>query len=230
MRFQFVSAKKVFIITLIIGIVLLLGIFGSCVVHTHLKDDSKVETTENVIRKSEKVSNSTYNSTANFATDYEHNTEPTTEQIYEYTVVRVIDGDTLEVEIEEGNIEKLRLIGIDTPESVAYDDSKNCSYGKIAAAYTTNLLAGKKIIVEYDEEPRDDYRRLLGYVYINGEMINKKLILEGYAVAKQFPPNTKYAELFKSAQIEAEKNKSGMWDDEITEQECNLKTEYYIEY
>lgn len=229
MKFQFVSAKKVFIITLIIGIVLLLGVFGSCVGHTHFRDSSITETTESITQP-ESVYESTVYKTSEYTTDYVLPTESVIEKTYEYTVVRVIDGDTVEIEMEAGNTEKLRFIGVDTPESVAYDENKNCSYGKVASEYTSKLLTGKRIKVEYDEDPRDDYARLLGYVYLDDEMINKKLVLEGYAVAKQYPPNTKYAELFEAAQIEAEKNKNGMWADDVTDEECNLKSEYYIEY
>ena len=162
-------------------------------------------------------------------------TEPTTEaQTYKlsndtYTVTRVIDGDTIEVYID-GDTVRIRLIGIDTPESVHSDESKNCYFGSMASDYTTLALTGKEVQLEYDEEPLDQYGRTLAYVYVDGELFNETLALEGYAVAKEYPPNTKYASRLKLAQINAEKAQKGMWSDDITVEDCPLKESCYIEY
>lgn len=147
----------------------------------------------------------------------------------EYKVTRVVDGDTLVVKINDEET-KVRLIGIDTPESVHSDESKNCSFGKTASDYTKNLLSDESVTLEYDVEQYDTYGRLLAYVYLDDNMINYDLVLNGYAVAKEYPPNVKYADEFTEAQIEAEKSKSGMWSDNVSNSECNLKDQYFINY
>ena len=122
------------------------------------------------------------------------------------------------------------MIGIDTPESVHSDESKNCEFGKTASDYTKGLLSNKKISLEYDKDKYDPYGRLLAYVYLDDNMVNYDLVVNGYAVAKEYKPNTKYADVFTYAQIEAEKAKSGMWSENITYLDCNLKRDYYINY
>lgn len=159
----------------------------------------------------------------------EETTYTTSPNTVTYKVKRVVDGDTFII-IDNNKQVRIRLIGIDTPESVNPDNSKNCPYGKTASLYTTNLIQGKEISLEYDEKKTDDYGRTLAYAYIDGEMINYKIVENGYAVAKEYPPNTKYAKIFKSAQITAEKNKKGMWADNITDKDCNIKSQYYISY
>ena len=146
-----------------------------------------------------------------------------------YDVVRIVDGDTIIIDLSGENT-KVRMIGIDTPESVHSDKSKNCQFGKTASDYTNNLLSGKKISIEYDEDKYDPYGRVLAYVYVDNNMVNYDLVANGYAVAKKYYPNTKYAEIFTQAQIEAEKSKRGMWNDNITNLECNLKSDYFINY
>ena len=146
------------------------------------------------------------------------------------TVDRVIDGDTFTYYSVWGERDTVRLIGVDTPESVNADKSKNCPYGKTASTYTTKILEGKKVFLEYDEDETDKYGRKLCYVYLGDVCINYDLVVKGYAVAKEYPPNTKYADTFKSAQIEAEKNKSGLWADDVSDEVCNLKSSYYINY
>ena len=83
------------------------------------------------------------------------------------TVTRVVDGDTIEVRLD-GRIEKIRLIGIDTPESVKPGTPVEC-YAKAASAQTDRLLEGRRVRLEFDAERRDRYGRLLAYVYVTGE-------------------------------------------------------------
>ncbi len=149
--------------------------------------------------------------------------------VVKYDVVRVVDGDTIIIDLDGENT-KVRLIGIDTPESVHSDESKNCEFGKTASDYTKGLLSNKKISLEYDKDKYDPYGRLLAYVYLDDNMVNYDLVVNGYAVAKEYKPNTKYADVFTYAQIEAEKAKSGMWSENITYLDCNLKRDYYINY
>lgn len=133
----------------------------------------------------------------------------------EYEVISVTDGDTFEINYN-GTKEKVRLIGVDTPESVHPNSKKNNEYGKQASNYTKNLLERKVVKLEFDVSSRDKYGRLLAYVYLeNGEMLNKKLLKEGYAQVATYPPNVKYVEDFKTIQKEARENKVGFWAKDV---------------
>lgn len=127
-----------------------------------------------------------------------------------YTVIRVVDGDTVKINFN-GKEESVRLIGVDTPESVHPNSIKNTEFGKKASEFTKNYLAGKDITLEFDVQERDKYGRLLAYLYINGEMFNKILLQEGYAQVSTYPPNVKYVDEFTKIQENARNNKKGMW-------------------
>jgi len=127
-----------------------------------------------------------------------------------FLVSRVVDGDTIIIDMG-GNAERIRLIGIDTPESVHPDPEKNVKYGEISSDYTREILEGKNVEIELDVQERDQYGRLLAYVYIEGEMFNKKLIAEGHAMVATYPPNVKYVEEFTEIQEKARNEKKGMW-------------------
>lgn len=132
-----------------------------------------------------------------------------------YTVISVIDGDTFKISYN-GEETKVRLIGIDTPESVHPDKTKNTSYGKEASNYTKSLIEGKNIKLEFDVSKTDKYGRLLAYVYLeNGEMLNEKLIKDGYAQVATYAPNVKYVDRFKAIQEESRKNRVGFWAKDI---------------
>lgn len=92
-----------------------------------------------------------------------------------YNVIRVVDGDTIIIN-KDGAETKVRLIGVDTPESVATGNNayKNCVEGKIASEFTKDLLDGASVSLEYDVSPQDKYGRDLCYVYLkDGKMLNK---------------------------------------------------------
>lgn len=132
-----------------------------------------------------------------------------------YKVVSVVDGDTFKI-IYEGKEEKVRLIGIDTPESVHPDKSKNIEYGTQVSNYVKELIQKKEVRLEFDVSQRDKYGRLLAYVYLeNNEMLNEKLLKEGYAKISTYPPNVKYVEHFTKIQEESRKNKVGLWNENI---------------
>lgn len=114
-----------------------------------------------------------------------------------YDVLRIIDGDTIQIDYK-GVKEKVRMIGIDTPESVHPDDDKNTEAGLVASEYTEMLLKGKKVSIELDVQERDQYGRILAYVYLEGKMVNKTLLEEGYAVMSTYPPNVKYVDDFRA--------------------------------
>ncbi len=137
-------------------------------------------------------------------------------------VTKVVDGDTFWVRLRDGREEKVRLIGVDTPESAREVEP----YGKEAAAYTKKRLEKKTVYLELDVGERDKYNRLLAYVWLsrpkNGsaeeaaeevraKMFNAELLLNGYAQVLTVPPNVKYAELFTGFQREAREKKKGLW-------------------
>lgn len=130
-----------------------------------------------------------------------------------YPVDRVVDGDTIVV-LMDGTEEKVRLIGVDTPESVHPDPDRNVPYGKVAADYTRDRLLGQQVYLEYDVEARDKYGRLLAYVWIGDEMFNKTLLSEGHAMLATFPPNVRYVDEFTVLQTEAREAGRGLWSDE----------------
>ena len=148
------------------------------------------------------------------------------------TVVRVVDGDTIEVRITGrtegpgagssavGAIEKVRLIGIDTPESVRPGTPIEC-FGREASAAAKALLEGHEVSLVKDMEERDQYDRLLRYVYIGDEMANARLVVNGYASAYTYPPNIRHSELFVQLEREARQNDRGLWVAETCDGEAN---------
>lgn len=129
-----------------------------------------------------------------------------------YEVIRAVDGDTILVDID-GEEVRVRLIGVDTPESVSTDEEKNTAEGKEASEYTAGQLAGKHIYLEYDEGLTDTYGRTLAYVYLEDgkTMFNKTLLEQGYARVMTVEPNTKYTEEFEILEAAAEKAGAGFW-------------------
>ena len=121
-------------------------------------------------------------------------------------VTIVIDGDT--IEIESG--QRVRLIGIDTPETVDPKRPIGC-YGKEASNFTKAQLTGKKVRLEKDVSETDKYGRLLRYVWIDDTLFNERLVKEGYAQASTYPPDVKYQTNFLNAQKEARENNKGLW-------------------
>ena len=120
--------------------------------------------------------------------------------------VRVIDGDTLEL---DGG-ERVRLIGVDTPESV--DPRRPVQYfGKAAAAFTRRLAEGRAVRLAYDDDTRDRYGRTLAYVYLeDGSFLNAEIIRQGYGHAyTRFP--FRYQQEFLALEREARENSRGFW-------------------
>ena len=115
-----------------------------------------------------------------------------TEQFGPYQVVSVIDGDTIVCNISNAPT-TVRLIGVNTPESVHPDPTKNTAEGVIASQFTKSVLVGKSVYLGYDIDKSDDYGRTLAYVYVDGTMFNETLIEQGYAKIMIVPPNVKHA-------------------------------------
>jgi micrococcal nuclease len=142
---------------------------------------------------------------------------------YEEAVVeRVVDGDTIVVEITErsdgpgagmaqvGEEYRLRLIGIDTPESVKPGTPVEC-FGNEASTAAKALLEGEEVRLVKDVEEADQYDRLLRYVYLESEMANARLVANGYASAYTYPPNVRHADLFVQLEREAREGDRGLW-------------------
>lgn len=127
-----------------------------------------------------------------------------------YLVTRVVDGDTIIVDMD-GTEERIRMIGIDTPESVHPDADRNVEYGKVASGFTRDKLQDQNVILEYDVEERDRYGRILAYVWLDGEMFNKTLLQEGHAKVATYPPNVKYVDDFVALQEQAREKEKGVW-------------------
>lgn len=135
-----------------------------------------------------------------------------------YDVVKVIDGDTLSVSME-GKTETIRLIGVNTPETVDPRKSVEC-FGREASKKAKELLSGRKVRVENDQSQgtRDKYGRMLVYVYReDGLLVNKYLVEHGYAYEYTYNTPYKFQSEFKAAQKSAETNKRGLWADGVCE-------------
>ncbi len=129
-----------------------------------------------------------------------------------YSVSRVVDGDTIDVSID-GKVKRLRLIGINTPETVDPRKLVEC-FGVEASNKAKTLLTGKKVSLEGDgsQGELDKYNRLLRYVFLeDGTNINLLMIKEGYAYEYTYNLPYKYQTEFKNAQKQAEANKAGLW-------------------
>jgi len=128
----------------------------------------------------------------------------------EYAVTKVADGDTIEINMG-GTLERVRMIGVDTPETHKPGAPVQC-YGPQASDYTTRLLDGQAVRLEADPmgDNRDRYDRLLRYVYFNDMLVNKQLIEQGYGFAYISFPFSKKVE-FMQAQFAASGKKLGLW-------------------
>ncbi len=134
-------------------------------------------------------------------------------------VVHHTDGDTARLRLASGAEERVRFIGIDTPEV----GERVEPYGEQAAAYTAEVIpVGTTVWLETDAELRDKYGRLLAYVWleepatgdaaeVREHMLNARLVLDGYANAYTYPPNVKYTDVLKDLQAEARESGRGLW-------------------
>lgn len=127
-----------------------------------------------------------------------------------YKIVRIVDGDTLIIDYN-GVEERVRLIGVDTPESVHPDATKNSEFGKIASDFSKKYLDGKEVTLELDVQERDKYGRILAYMYVGGQMYNKILLQEGMAKVATYPPNVRYVDDFKALEKTAREGNKGLW-------------------
>lgn len=124
-------------------------------------------------------------------------------------VVRVVDGDTINVEIN-GKVEPVRYIGIDTPETVDPRKPVQC-FGVEASKKNKELVEGKMVRLETDITDRDKYNRLLRYIWLDDVLINQELVEQGFAKSYSYPPDIKYQDKFVAAEKKAREDKLGLW-------------------
>jgi len=127
----------------------------------------------------------------------------------EYRVLRVIDGDTIDVETSAG-VKRVRYIGVDTPETVHPSKPVECM-GKEASAYNKSLVEGKMVRLERDVSDSDKYGRWLRYVYVDNQMVNELLLQEGYANMVTYAPDVRYVEHFRILEQQAREEQKGLW-------------------
>ena len=138
--------------------------------------------------------------------------------------IRTVDGDTIIVEDSNGEHKRVRMIGIDTPESVAQEEERNNEYGVMASDYTKELLSNAgTLYLEYDVDADDPYDRILAYVWledvddtfnvenIKNSMVNAIIVENGYGIAKKYEPTVAHDDILAELMAEAEENNIGLW-------------------
>jgi micrococcal nuclease len=141
-----------------------------------------------------------------------------------HLVTKVHDGDTIVL----ANGERVRYIGIDTPETVHPSKPVQC-FGREASAKNKELVLNQTVCLTSDITDRDKYGRLLRYIWLGNTFINLELVREGYATSYTYPPDIKYQHLFIEAQDQAREQELGLWsacsDEEPIEWpgECPIK-------
>jgi micrococcal nuclease len=129
---------------------------------------------------------------------------------FDATVVKTVDGDTVDVQVSPTRIERVRILGVDTPETKDPRKPVQC-YGPEASAYTKQRLLGQKVRLETDAEVRDKYGRLLAYVYVDGKRFDDELLRQGYARLLIIKPNGKYARTMLDEELTAKAAHRGLW-------------------
>lgn len=139
--------------------------------------------------------------------------------IKEYmNVVKIVDGDTFWANDGSEKGVKIRLIGVDAPETRNTGNKKIGYYGQHSKEYLTKVLENKKVRLEYDVERYDQYERTLAYVYLeDGTFVNAELVKRGYALVMTVPPNVKYVDKFVKLQRRARNKNLGLWNEEPNE-------------
>ena len=146
----------------------------------------------------------------------------------QYQVIRVVDGDTIVIRYN-GKSEKIRLLCVDTPESVHPDKKQNIPMGKVAARYTQKKLTSKYVNLEFEmDRIRGNYGRLLAYVFVDGKNINLDLVRQGLSpYYTKYGKSQKYDAEFRAAERQARKEKLNIWGDpELTKKYLRLKSKW----
>ncbi|MFB3739861.1 MAG: thermonuclease family protein [Candidatus Velamenicoccus archaeovorus] len=121
----------------------------------------------------------------------------------------MVDGDTVHVWYRGHDVD-VRLIGVDTPETVAPGLPVEC-FGPEASRFTTSRLQGRRVRLGFDVERLDRYGRTLAYVWLGGRLFNEVLVRRGFAVVATYPPDVRYVDRFVAAQRAARAEGRGLW-------------------
>ena len=124
-------------------------------------------------------------------------------------ILEVTDGDTIRVDLA-GVETPVRLIGIDTPEEDGPYTDEEC-FGEQASRYTADALGDRDVELEFDVERTDRFDRVLAYVWLDGELFNERILVDGFAVLATFPPNVRYIDRFTEAERRARDEGAGVW-------------------
>lgn len=121
------------------------------------------------------------------------------------TVLAITDGDTLTVTLADGAIDTVRLIGINTPES------GECFYEEATSVLTALVSPGEQVAMTVDVSDRDQFDRLLRYLWVGQMSVNEEMVRRGAAIARRYPPDTSLADRFEDAQSSAQSARTGLW-------------------
>jgi micrococcal nuclease len=135
-----------------------------------------------------------------------------------YKISKHVDGDTFWVDDGSEKGMKIRFIGVDSPEPRKVFNTPAEAYGKAASAYLKSLIPDSIVMLEFDVDSLDRYKRTLAYIYLpDGTFINAKMVEDGYAQMATYPPNIKYVGLFRKLEKAARENERGLWAEENVE-------------
>jgi micrococcal nuclease len=145
----------------------------------------------------------------------------------QHKVIRVVDGDTIEVDYQ-GKQEKIRLLCVNTPESIHPDEKQNIPMGTVASDYTKQRLEGQEITLEFEGPRRGNYGRLLAYVFVDGKNFNIELVKQGLSPCySKYGFSKKYHDQFKEAERYARNQKLNIWSDPaLTQKYLRLKSKW----
>ena len=152
---------------------------------------------------------------------------PTLSSTGQSKVIRVVDGDTVIIDYRVKN-EKVRLLCVNTPESVHPDKKQNIPLGKVASDYAKKRLEGKYVDLEFEGPFRGRYGRLLAYVFVDGHNFNLELVMKGLSpYYTKYGLSEKYDKEFREAERYARKHKLNIWGDpELTQKYLRLKSKW----
>ena len=145
----------------------------------------------------------------------------------QFRVIRVVDGDTIVVDYK-GKYEKVRLLCVNTPESVHPDNKQNTFMGKVASDYTKESLEGKYVNLEFEGPRRGKYGRLLAYIFVDGKNFNLELVETGLSpYYTKYGLSQKYDKEFRDAERYARDHKLNIWENyELTQKYLRLKSKW----
>lgn len=144
---------------------------------------------------------------------YQNTQQPDLSKLESYPVTRVVDGDTFWVDDGSEKGMKIRLLCIDAPEMRATRYKEKGAYAEEATAYLKELIADQSVMLEYDVQRLDQYKRVLAHVYLkDGTYINGAMVSNGYAKVVTYQPNVMHVDQLLELQKEAQRKGRGLWN------------------